>query len=763
MRGGDTLPTRDAILEFIRSEPGPVGKREISRAFSIKGGARIALKRLLKDLEDEGVLDRKGKSVHKAGMLPPVVMADIVSRDRDGEFLATPTEWDEAERGRPPRIAVHLPRRPKPGMPVPGLGDRVILRVEPAGDRSAAAYLGRLVKVLDKAKAQVLGVFRAFPGGGGAIAPIDKKQLGREIPVPVGDENGASDGDLVSVSLAKRGRFGLVLGKVMEKLGSLKSEKAISLVAIHAHGIRMEFPPAALAEAEAARPATLAGREDWRDLPLLTIDPPDAKDHDDAVHARPDDDPTNEGGHVVTVAIADVAAYVPTGGALDREALLRGNSVYFPDRVVPMLPERISNDLCSLRPREDRPALAVRIVLAADGRKLRHSFHRVLMRSAAKLAYAQAQAAIDGAPDETTGLLLEPVLRPLWAAYACATKARRERAPLDLDLPERKILLKKDGTVDRVVVPERLDAHRLIEEFMILANVAAAETLEDRRTPLLYRVHDEPSLEKMRALGEVLASVGIKMTLQGALRPAFFNRILGHVAGSEHQALINEVVLRSQAQAEYANENYGHFGLNLRRYAHFTSPIRRYADLVVHRALVRAMRLGDDGLRDDTIDAMPEIAASISGSERRAMAAERETIDRLIAHHLADSIGATFEGRITGVTRSGLFVRLNETGADGFIPAGTLGADYFRYDEAAHALVGDRTGETHRLGDLATVRLVEAAPLAGALRFELLSEGKTTTPRSRRSGRNAGKTGRRDGRDDHRGPSARRSRRGQPS
>ena len=760
MRGGETLPTRDEILEFINKEPGPVGKREISRAFNIKGAARIALKRLLQDLEDDGVLDRKGKSVHKAGMLPPVVMADIVSRDRDGEFLATPTEWDEAERGRPPRIAVHLPRRPKPGMAVPGLGDRVILRVEPARDRSAAAYLGRLVKVLDKSRAQVLGVFRAFPGGGGAIAPIDKKQLGREIPVPVGDENGAADGDLVSVSLAKRGRFGLVLGKVMEKLGSLKSEKAISLVAIHAHGIRMEFPPAALAEAEAARPATLSGREDWRDLPLVTIDPPDAKDHDDAVHALPDDDPKNEGGHVVTVAIADVAAYVASGGALDREALLRGNSVYFPDRVVPMLPERISNDLCSLRPQEVRPALAVRIVLDAQGRKLRHSFHRVLMRSAAKLAYAQAQAAIDGAADDTTGPLLEPVLRPLWAAYRAATRARQERAPLDLDLPERKILLKKDGTVDRVIVPERLDAHRLIEEFMILANVAAAETLEERRTPLLYRVHDEPSLEKMRALGEVLASVGIKMTLQGALRPAFFNRILAHVAGGEHQALINEVVLRSQAQAEYANENYGHFGLNLRRYAHFTSPIRRYSDLVVHRALVRALRFGDDGLRDETIEALPEIAASISGSERRAMAAERETIDRLIAHHLADSIGATFEGRITGVTRSGLFVRLNETGADGFIPAGTLGADYFRYDEAAHALVGDRTGETHRLGDLATVRLVEAAPLAGALRFELLSEGKTTTPRSRRSGRNAGKTGRRDGRDDHRGPSARRSRRG---
>ncbi|MHB2167956.1 ribonuclease R [Alsobacter sp. R-9] len=742
MHGGDTLPSREEILAFIRSEPGEIGKREIARAFGIKGGARIALKRMIRDLEEEGVLSRKGKVLHKSGGLPPVVLADVTGRDRDGDLVATPVEWDEAAHGRPPRIAVHLPRKPRPGLVVPGVGDRVLLRVEEAGE-GGAAYSGRVVKVLDRSKAQIVGVFRALPGGGGSIAPVDKKSLGREIPIPVGDEQGAADGDLVSVSLSKRGRFGLTLGKVIERLGSLKSEKAISLVAIHTHGIRMEFPPAALAEAERARPATPAGREDWRTLPLVTIDPADAKDHDDAVHAAPDDDPKNEGGFVVTVAIADVAAYVTPGSALDREAEERGNSTYFPDRVVPMLPERISNDLCSLRPLEERPALAVRMVLDREGAKRRHSFHRILMRSAAKLAYQQAQAAIDGNPDDTTGPLLEPVLRPLWAAYACARKARNERGPLELDLPERKILLKKDGTVDRVIVPERLDAHRLIEEFMILANVAAAETLEDRRTPLVYRVHDEPSLEKLRGLGEVLASVGIKMTAKGALRSDFFNRILERVAGAAHEPLINEVILRTQAQAEYSPENYGHFGLNLRRYAHFTSPIRRYADLIVHRALIRALKLGADGLPDATIPELPEIAAKISAAERRSMAAERETVDRLIAHHLADRIGATFEGRITGVTRAGLFVRLNETGADGFIPASTIGADYYRYDEAAHALVGDRTGETHRLGDAATVRLVEAAPLAGALRFELLSEGATTTPRGRRgfSARKAGKTG----------------------
>jgi ribonuclease R len=404
--------------------------------------------------------------------------------------------------------------------------------------------------------------------------------------------------------------------------------------------------------------------------------------------------------------------------------------VYFPDRVVPMLPERISNDLCSLRPQEERAALAVRMVIGPDGRKKSHTFHRIMMRSAARLSYMQAQAAISGVPDETTGPLLEPVLEPLYAAYEAMTKARNERSPLDLDLPERKILLKHDGAVDHVIVPERLEAHRLIEEFMIQANVAAAETLEKARVPLIYRVHDEPSLEKVNALREFLQTLDINLPKAGALRPEAFNRILKHVKGHEAEQLVNEIVLRSQAQAEYAAENYGHFGLNLRRYAHFTSPIRRYADLVVHRGLIRALKLGDDGLAPNAdVSVLAEIGAAISATERRAMLAERETADRLIAHFLADRVGATFDGRISGVTRAGLFVKLAETGADGFIPARTIGDEYFRYDERTHAMFGKHSGETFRLGDSVTVKLVEAAPVAGALRFELLSEGRHGTSR----------------------------------
>jgi ribonuclease R len=720
------FPTTDAIVAFIRAHPGKVGTREIAREFGLKNADRAALRRILRELAGEGTIQKRGKEVSEPATLPATLMADITGRDGDGELMAVPAEWDEVESGEPPRIRIHVPRRPLPGTAA-GVGDRALLRVEKLEerDREGTIYRGRVIKVIDHAKTRVLGIFRALPAGGGRLIPVDKKQAGRELNIAKADSNGAEDGDLVSVDLVRSRGFGLASGKVKERLGSLATEKAVSLIAIHAHEIPQAFSPAALREADEAKPATLKGREDWRDLPLVTIDPPDAKDHDDAVHAEPDPDPNNKGGYIVNVAIADVAFYVRPGSALDRDALMRGNSVYFPDRVVPMLPERISNDLCSLVPGEPRGALAVRMVIGNDGRKRSHSFHRILMRSAAKLNYAQAQAAIDGRPDDVTGPLLASILKPLYEAYAVVKRARDERDPLDLDIPERKILLKADGTVDRVIVPERLDAHKLIEEFMILANVAAAEMLEKKTLPLIYRVHDEPTLEKVHNLQEFLKTLDLPFAKSGALRPALFNRVLAQVKGHDSEPLVNEVVLRSQAQAEYSAENYGHFGLNLRRYAHFTSPIRRYADLVVHRALIRGLGLGEGALPPtETVESLSEVAAQISVTERRAMKAERETADRLIAHFLADRIGATFQGRISGVTRAGLFVKLSDTGADGLIPIRTLGTEYFNYDETRHALVGSRSGAMHRLGDVVDVRLVEAAPVAGALRFELLSEGR---------------------------------------
>ncbi|NEW87798.1 ribonuclease R [Rhodopseudomonas sp. WA056] len=716
------FPDKATLLAFIRAHPGKVGTREIAREYGLKNADRAELKRMLRELADGGSIRKSGRrKVSEPATLPPTLLADIVSRDADGELIATPSEWDEQD-GDAPKIRIHTPRRIKPGTAA-GVGDRALLHVETADPREGGpAYVGRVIRVLERGKARILGIFRALPQGGGRMVPVDKKQAGRELNIAAHDAGSAEDGDLVSVDLIRTRSFGLASGRVKERLGSLASEKAISLIAIHTHDIPQEFSSAAIRESEAAQPATLKGREDWRELPLVTIDPPDAKDHDDAVHAAPDPDPNNKGGVILHVAIADVAYYVRPGSALDRDALRRGNSVYFPDRVVPMLPERISNDLCSLKPGEPRGALAVRMVIDAQGRKRSHSFHRILMRSAAKLSYAQAQAAIDGKPDDVTGPLLETILKPLYDAYAVVKRGRDERDPLDLDLPERKIILKPDGTVDRVIVPERLDAHRLIEEFMILANVAAAEMLEKKALPLIYRVHDEPSVEKVHNLVDFLKTLDLSFAKGGALRPAQFNRILAMVKGEDSEPLVNEVVLRSQAQAEYAAENYGHFGLNLRRYAHFTSPIRRYADLVVHRALIRALDLGDGALPpSETTETLAEVAAQISLTERRAMKAERETVDRLIAHHLADRIGATFQGRVSGVTKAGLFVKLSDTGADGLIPIRSLGDEYYNYDETRHALIGSRSGAMHRLGDVVDVKLVEAAPVAGALRFELVS------------------------------------------
>jgi ribonuclease R len=425
---------------------------------------------------------------------------------------------------------------------------------------------------------------------------------------------------------------------------------------------------------------------------------------------------------ILTVAIADVSWYVRPGSKLDAEARLRGNSVYFPDRVVPMLPERISNDLCSLKPDVDRPAIAVRMTIDASGEKVRHSFHRVLMRSHAKLAYAVAQKAVDGEVTTVEPAILEAVLRPLWDAYALLKTSRNKRQPLDLDLPERKIILGADGKVATVIVPERLDAHKLIEEFMIQANVAAAETLEAKRQVLIYRAHDTPSLAKLESLRDFLRTLDISLAKSGALRPFHFNGILHQVKGTEHESLVNEVVLRSQSQAAYSPENIGHFGLNLMRYAHFTSPIRRYADLIVHRALVTALGLGEGGLGREEAMELEKVAEEISKAERRAMSAERDTVDRLIAHHLADRVGEGFDGRITGVTKAGLFVQLPAFGADGFVPISTLGNEYFNFDEVSHSLVGSRSGGGYRLGDTVEVRLAEAVPLAGSMRFEMLSE-----------------------------------------
>ena len=733
------IPPRDVLLRFISEHPEQASKREIAKAFGLKGEARVELKALLKSFEEDGLLEKRRKSLVRPGALPPVTVLDITTRDVDGELIGRPAEWlDDA--GVAPAVFIRQSggaRKDK--APVAGLGDRVLAKIFPAKERGGPAYTARIIKVLDKKKNSGMGVFRSMASGGGRIMPIDRR--GEEMQVDAEYTAGAKDGDLVEIDVARMGRYGLARAQIKGVIGSVASEKAISMIAIHSHGIPYIFPDAVIREAEAAGPATMSHREDWRSLPLITIDPADAKDHDDAVYAEPDTSPDNPGGVIVTVAIADVSYYVRPKSALDREALKRGNSVYFPDRVVPMLPERISNDLCSLKEGVDRPALAVRMVFSHEGRKASHTFHRIMMKSAAKLSYQQAQAAIDGAPDEKTGPILEAILKPLWQAYKIMTIGRNRRQPLELDMPERKILLKEDGTVDRVFVPPRLDAHKLIEEMMIQANVAAAETLEKKKQALIYRVHDAPSLAKQEVLREFLQTLDISLVKGGNMRSNHFNGILAKVVDQPFQDMVNQMVLRSQSQAIYSPENIGHFGLNLMKYAHFTSPIRRYADLIVHRALVGSLGLGEGAITPDEEAVLDDIAAEISTFERRAMAAERDTVDRLIAHHLAGRIGEEFDGRVSGVTKAGLFVTLPEYGADGFVPISMLGRDYYIYDEAHQALSGEKTGLGYRLGDTVRVRLAEAVPLAGSLRFDVLSEGRKmpTAVRSfHKSGRRKG-------------------------
>jgi len=724
------LPSEAQILEFVQASGGKAGKREISRAFAIKGGDKIALKAMLKDLGDKGKLARRHRKLIDTSALPPIAALEVVGTDPDGELIGVPLEWDETILGKPPCILIEANRAggTREELQPPARGEHILAKIEPTGD-PAWPFRARIVRRLVDTGRRVLGIFRTAKGLGAYIVPVDKKAR-HDLRVQSGDDNGAQNGELVAAEIRRDGGRGPVNARVRERLGNMNDQRNISLIAIHQHGIPDSFPERVLAETAALRPFSPANREDLRGVPLITIDPPDARDHDDAVWAASDDDPGNPGGVTVIVAIADVAAYVRSGSALDREARIRGNSVYFPDRVVPMLPERISNDLCSLREKEERPALACFMTFDASGTKKSHRFARAIMRSAAKLSYQEAQAAIEGRPNAKTDILLDPVLRPLWKAYGVLMKGRQRREPLELDLPERKLILDAHGLVERVVTPERLDAHKLIEEFMIQANVAAAEALEAKTTPLLYRVHEPPAREKLAALSEFLKTVGLSLPLGQVMRPKHFNRILAAASGKDYQHVVNEIVLRTQAQAVYSPDNKGHFGLTLRRYAHFTSPIRRYADLIVHRGLISALGLGSDGLTAEDIARLGDTADLVSGAERRAMAAERETVDRLIAAHLSGQTGSVFHARIGGVVGAGLFVTLTDSGADGFVPVSTLGREYFVYDQTRHALIGEKTGETFQLGDRVEVRLVETAPVSGGMRFEMVSPGRSGKPPS---------------------------------
>ena len=728
------LPSKEDILDYIRDNPDRVGKRESGRAFGIKANQRIWLKKILKEMKDEGLIHPgRGRRLEESGQLPPVGIIEIISIDSDGELIGRPTVWHD--EGEPPRVLMAPERR---GRPAIAPGDRVLARLNKLDETT---YEGRTIRVIAGAPREILGVYR-LDGKQGRIESTDRRHKS-EFLVSSADAEGAQKGQLVLADILPGRRHGLPQARIKKSIGAADDPGAISLIAIHAHDIPTIFPREALAQAEKAKPVTLGGREDLRQIPLVTIDGADARDFDDAVFAEPDPDPANAGGWHIIVAIADVAHYVHAGDPLDREAEKRGNSTYFPDRVVPMLPEALSNGLCSLRPDEDHPCLAVHMWIDKEGQKRDHRFLRGIMRSHARLTYESVEAARKGESDDDTTRLADQIAA-LYGAFKALAKAKKARHALDLDLPDFQIVLDDNGQISSIEPKMRLDSHRLIEEFMILANVAAAETLEKKKTPCMYRIHEPPGLSKIEPLRDFLDSLGYKLAAGTAVRPEHFSRILDRAHGTEHMSLVSEIILRSQSKAEYNPNNAGHFGLALSRYAHFTSPIRRYSDLLVHRALIDAERLGKDGLGDGATARFAEIGEFISKTERRSEAAERDANDRYTVAYLAEKVGATFHGRINGATRFGLFVTLKDTGADGLIPIRSLGDDYYIHDETHHCLRGRKTGETFSIGDLVEVRLAEANPVTGGMVFELLRNGQSTGRSTGRSIRRS--TGRKTGR-----------------
>ncbi|MDF1668487.1 MAG: ribonuclease R [Roseovarius sp.] len=721
------LPSKDEILQWISDNPTLTSKRDIARAFGIKGADRIDLKRILKELEAEGHLEKRKKTYRDPDRLPPVSVLQITGQTPDGELIARPLEWHG--EGEEPNVLVI----PKASDPALGEGDRILARVAEVKGESHQ-YEGKLIRRIGTNPLKVMGIFRKRAEGG-RILPIDKGN-GKEWRVAPDAVNGAKDGELVEAEQAgPKDRLGLPSARIVQRLGDPTAPKAVSLIAIHQHGIPDDFPDEVISEADRMKPAGLTGREDLRDMPLITIDPADARDHDDACYAHADDDPKNEGGHIIWVAIADVAHYVTPGSALDHEARKRGNSSYFPDRVVPMLPDRLSGDLCSLHEGVPRACIAVRMQIDAHGEKISHQFVRGLMRSPASLNYREVQAAMDGAPNEKCAPLMDDVIRPLYAAHAALAEARNRRQPLDLELPERKVELNDEGKVMSVNFADRLEAHKLIEECMVLANVAAAETLIAKKSPLLFRVHEDPPPEKLDSLREVAQSAGLVLAKGQVLKTQHLNQLLRGARDTDHSEVINMATLRAMTQAYYTPSNFGHFGLALKSYGHFTSPIRRYADLIVHRSLIMAHGWGEDGLSPRDIDTLQSTGEHISDTERRSMMAERDTNDRYLAAFLSERVGEEFTGRISGVAKFGAFVRLDETGADGLIPVRSMGREFFHFDGDAATLTGSDTGIVIGLGQRVTAKLSEAAPVTGGLALELISLDGKVMPRGRSDGR----------------------------
>lgn len=705
MRG---LPSKKEILDFVEAAGGDAPSRDVARAFGLNQDQRRELRAMMRELRTEGTLGerRPGRRAPAEGRVPHVLPMRAARIDDDGDLIAVPLD-DSL-----PGLEVRLPHESMEA-PAPGIGDRLLVKIFRQQDGS---YEGRVNRVLPKTPREVVGVVEKA-GAGFRLRPAERRAT-IEYRLKPGEVEFAS-GDLVRAHIVPGRHLDLPVAEAVERLGTPDDPRTVSLLSAIEAELPMVFPDDALELAAKAQPVDPAGRTDLRPLDLVTIDGEDARDFDDAVFAVPDEDPKNRGGFRIVVAIADVSHYVRPDDALDREAKKRGNSVYFPDRVIPMLPEKLSNDLCSLRPHEDRACIACDMVIGADGELRQWRFVRGVMNSRARLTYNQVEALKDGQDDAVPTEVRQPVLR-LFDAYRVLRAARDKRGAIDLDVPERRVFFDEADRPAGFRQRERLEANQLIEELMIAANVAAASELEKRKAPALYRVHDKPDALKLAALAGYMRELGLPWD-KTAAKPGDFTRLLARIDDPSARQIASQLVLRAQAQAIYHPDNIGHFGLNLRRYAHFTSPIRRYADLIVHRSLVRELKLGEGGLTDDqTGEALYELGTHLSATERKAMAAERMAYERFVALFMRDQVGATFAGMVSSVQRFGLFVSLTDSGAEGLVHVASLGRDDWVHDEARHTLIGRHTGDVFALGDHVTVELAEVDELNGRLQFRLV-------------------------------------------
>jgi len=689
------LALRDRVLSFLNDDGKPVSVRELVRRLGLDKDERLELKAVLRHLIEKGeVVKISGARIGLPSRMNLVV----------GRLSCNPSGFGFV-----------LPEGRKPGQPdvyVSAVnikealhGDRVVVRVERTTPKGPE---GRIIRVLERAQTRIVGRFEAEARFGSRVVPFDKRVL-HELFIPAGEEGGAEPGQMVSAEMTRPPTATRnPIGRVIQVLGRLEDPGVDLKVVMAKYDLPDAFP--AEVEAEAAsvpqqvQPQELAGRTDFRPWATVTVDPETARDHDDAISL----DRIPNGHWLLGVHIADVAHYVREGTALDQEAYLRGTSVYFPDRVVPMLPHALSSQICSLVEGQDRLTQSVVLELDSKGKVRRAEFHDGVIRSAARMTYQQAQKIVDGDADLRQRFApLVPLFERMDELAKLMRKRRYERGSLDFDLPEPKLVLDATGQMTAIVATPRLDSMRVIEEFMLAANEAVAEKLSKAGVGALYRIHERPDPERVEEFCELVVSFGYRVPANlEEIRPEDFQLVLRQIEGKPEERLVSYLLLRTMKLARYHESNLGHFGLATEMYAHFTSPIRRYPDLVVHRAL-RALRHGGNAQREAALaEALPEMGRHLSEMERRAAEAERELVEWKKVRFMADKLGDVFTGYVTGVQSFGLFVELEQIYVQGLVHVSSMTDDYYLFNEKAHTLKGDTTKKVYRLGDKAEVQVV---------------------------------------------------------